>query len=71
MAFGHLIADTSIGPTYALYAAIEAFKVALSGDGGDELLAGYETYRADAYYRHYRCVPQFLQKIAIVLQIVG
>ena len=59
------IADTSIGPTYALYAAIgKRSKVALSGDGGDELLAGYETYRADAYYRHYRCVPQFLQKIA-------
>ncbi len=59
------IADTSIGPTYALYAAIgKRSKVALSGDGGDELLAGYETYSADAYYRHYRYVPQFLKKIA-------
>jgi len=59
------LADTSISPTHALYAAIgQRSKVALSGDGGDELLAGYETYRADALYRHYRRTPLPLQKLA-------
>lgn len=35
--------------------------VALSGDGADELLAGYCTYRADAYAAHIRRLPQSLR----------
>jgi asparagine synthase (glutamine-hydrolysing) len=55
----HLLADQSMVPLAKL--AVEAkqtVKVVLTGDGGDELLAGYATYRALAIARHYlRFVP--------------
>ncbi len=46
------LADTSFIPTYRLAAfAREHVTVALSGDGADECLAGYETYAADRLHR--------------------
>ncbi|MDC1213966.1 asparagine synthase (glutamine-hydrolyzing) [Rhodospirillales bacterium] len=51
-------ADTSIIPFYHLSSfASEKVKVALSGDGGDELFAGYETYVADKLHRTARMFP--------------
>lgn len=52
-------ADTSIIPTYYLARfAREEVTVALSGDGGDELFGGYETYVADRMHRMVSKVPQ-------------
>lgn len=51
-------ADTSAMPTYLLsHAARRHVTVALTGDGADEILAGYPTHRADAYYRRSRRLP--------------
>src|SRR5208337_756506 len=41
------LADASIMPTYLLSRFTKGYvKVALGGDGGDELFAGYPTYQA-------------------------
>jgi len=56
-------ADTSVIPTYYLAEfARKSVTVALSGDGGDELFLGYETYGADKLYQTFSALPRFLFK---------
>jgi asparagine synthase (glutamine-hydrolysing) len=58
-------ADTSIVPTYALcHMARQRVTVALSGDGGDELLAGYVTHAANALHRFAQRLPTALTALA-------
>ena len=57
-------ADASILPTYMLSKFTRQYvKVALGGDGGDELFAGYPTYQAFVLAKYFKFLPDFLQKI--------
>ena len=57
------IGDSSIFPTYLVSRlARRHVTVSLSGDGGDELFAGYETYQASGMAGRYQDLPRVLRK---------
>ena len=59
-------ADNSILPTYLVSrVARESVKVALSGDGGDELFAGYDHYKAERLLEGYARIPGPLRRGAL------
>ncbi|OGT33675.1 MAG: asparagine synthase (glutamine-hydrolyzing) [Gammaproteobacteria bacterium RBG_16_51_14] len=62
-AFGEPFADPSAIPTWYLckYASTEV-TVALSGDGADELFAGYRRYAAMQMLQHYLKLPAWLRE---------
>jgi asparagine synthase (glutamine-hydrolysing) len=60
------IGDFSIFPTYLVSRlAGQHVKVVLSGDGGDELFGGYETYLAEEKFRTWQRLPGWLRRCAI------
>ncbi len=64
--FDEPFADSSAIPVYCLSRlAREHVKVALSGEGGDEVFAGYETYAAHRIAQFYKRLPPILSRAAI------
>ena len=62
------MADASILPTYLLSKFTRGYvTVALGGDGGDELFAGYPTYLAHKFARYYERLLGALHPMAIRL----
>jgi len=56
------LADNSAIPLYLLSEFMrKSVTVALNGDGADELLAGYDTYRASQLAPYYRRCPRWLR----------
>jgi asparagine synthase (glutamine-hydrolysing) len=59
-------ADSSAIPTYLVSRETRRYaKVALSGDGGDELFAGYRSYLGEYWRRKYLLVPAILRESII------
>ena len=57
------LGDGSLIPTFLLSRFTrERVTVALGGDGGDEILAGYPTYAAHRVADYYRALPRFVRE---------
>ena len=60
--FDEPFADSSAVPMFVVSRETgKDVKVALSGDGGDELFAGYRMYAGEEWYSRYRLIPSSLR----------
>lgn len=60
---GEPFGDPSLVPSYVVARETRRHvKVALSGDGADELFAGYDKYLVDFYSRYYRALPEAVRE---------
>jgi asparagine synthase (glutamine-hydrolysing) len=63
---GEPFGDQSLIPTYVVAReTARDITVALSGDGADELFAGYDRYRGEFFSRYYRLLPAPLRRYAV------
>ncbi len=61
--FDEPFGDSSAVPTYMVSReTVRDVAVALSGDGGDELFAGYRMYKGEEWYRRYSRIPRSLRQ---------
>ncbi len=62
------LGDSSIFPTFLLMETVsKEVKVALSGDGGDEVFAGYNWYSAFFFYKRFEGLSWFFKTVYFVL----
>ena len=55
-------ADSSVVPTFIVARETRKYvTVALSGDGGDELFAGYRMYLGEYWWRYYSLIPAWMR----------
>ncbi|MBS1517295.1 MAG: asparagine synthase (glutamine-hydrolyzing) [Bacteroidetes bacterium] len=70
--FDEPFADNSLIPMIEVSKlASEYVTVVLSGDGADEIFAGYITYKADRYYSYAKPIPDSIKKFFINLNLTG